>query len=75
MVDVRHLAYDLAVKLNVKHGTKMAGKEWLGVFMKRNEHLSIRAPETTHISHAGWHRCPIFTNLLKQYFISGKYSA
>jgi len=55
-VDVRRIAYELAVKLNVKHGfnseTKMAGKEWLRAFTKRNEDLSIRALEATNTFHA-----------------------
>jgi len=81
-VDVRRIAYELAVKLNVKHGfnleSKMAGKEWLRSFMKRNKDLSIRAPEATNISRAvGFYRAQvaIFTNLLKECFQSSKYSA
>jgi len=81
-VDVRRIAYELAVKLNVKHGfnpgTKMAGKEWLRSFLKRNADLSIRAPEATNISRAvGFNRAQvaIFTNLLKECFQSGKYTA
>jgi len=80
-VDVRRIAYELAVKLNVKHGfnpeTKMAGKEWLRSFMKRNDDLSIRAPEATNISRAvGFNRAQvaIFTNLLKECFQSRKYT-
>ena len=62
-LDVRRIAYELAVKLNVKHGfnpeTKMAGKEWLRSFMKRNEDLSISSPEATNISRAvGFNRKP-----------------
>ena len=56
----------------------MAGKEWLRSFMKRNEDLSIRAPEATNISRAvGFNRAQvaIFTNLLKECVQSGQYSA
>lgn len=55
--DVRHLAYQCAVKYNIKipqtwTTNKMAGKEWLTMFLKRNRALSIRKPEPTSLGRA-----------------------
>ena len=55
-VDMRHLAYDLAEKLGLKHNfsaeTKMAGRDWLRGFFKRHEDLAIRRPQGTNIARA-----------------------
>jgi len=79
-VDVRRIAFELAEKLHIEHGfnpeTKMAGKEWLRCFLKRNGDLSIRSPEPTNICRAvGFNKAQvkIFTDLLKGCFQSGKY--
>lgn len=55
--DVRRLAYECAVKYNIKipatwTTNKMAGKEWLRNFLKRNQELSIRKPEPTSLGRA-----------------------
>jgi len=55
-VDVRKLAYDLAVQNNVLHPfndqKKMAGKDWLAGFLSRHQQISIRNPEPTSMSRA-----------------------
>lgn len=55
-VDVRRLAYDLAVKLGLAHTfnaeTKMAGRDWLHGFFKRHPDLAIRQPQGTNIARA-----------------------
>ena len=54
--DVRHLAYDFAVKTKVKHPfntqSQMAGADWLEGFMNRHQDLSIRSPQATSIGRA-----------------------
>lgn len=55
--DMRRLAYDCAVKYKLKYPAswdekEMAGKEWLNAFLKRNNRLSIRRPESTSPSRA-----------------------
>lgn len=50
--DVRRLAYECAAKFGIEippswTANKMAGKEWLTMFLKRNAELSIRKPEPT----------------------------
>ena len=55
-MDVRRLAYDLAVQLKVKSNfnadSKLAGKDWLNGFLTRHPDLSIRVPQATSISRA-----------------------
>ena len=50
----RRVAFELAEKLEVKHNfnkaNKVAGKDWLKGFFKRNPELSIRKPEATSIN-------------------------
>ncbi|KAJ8893815.1 hypothetical protein PR048_006416 [Dryococelus australis] len=50
-LDVRSLAYQLAVKKNISHPfcneTKLAGKDWLRGFRRRLQELSLRCPEST----------------------------
>lgn len=55
--DVRRLAYECAVKFGIKipaswTANKMAGKEWLTMFLKRHSELSIRKPEPTSLGRA-----------------------
>lgn len=53
----RALAYEYAVKLNLKYpiswdSNKKAGEEWIKGFMKRHIDLSIRKPENTSLARA-----------------------
>ncbi|KAL4134942.1 hypothetical protein QTP88_006622 [Uroleucon formosanum] len=55
--DVRQLAYEFAIKLNIKVPTywienRSAGVDWFKNFLKRNPTLSIRRPESTSLSRA-----------------------
>ena len=55
--DVRCLAYECAVQYKIKipeswTENKMAGKEWITSFLKRNPKLSIRKPEATSLGRA-----------------------
>lgn len=55
--DVRRLAYECAATFGIKipsswTANKMAGKEWLTKFLKRNPELSIRKPEPTSLGRA-----------------------
>jgi len=52
--DVRCLAYDCAVKFQISYPNnwkinKMAGKDWLIAFLKKNAKLSIKKPEATSL--------------------------
>ena len=53
-VELRRLAYDLAVSMGLDHpfdkSSKMAGAEWLRGFLKRNPDISVRVPESTSIA-------------------------
>lgn len=56
-LDVRGLAYECAVryKRNIPDSwntNKLAGKDWLTAFLKRNRELSIRKPEPTSLGRA-----------------------
>ena len=55
--DVRRLAYECAVQYNVNipeswRQNKMAGKDWMNGFLKRQSELSLRKPEATSLSRA-----------------------
>lgn len=52
--ELRKLAYDLAVKLNVQHRFKnqCAGKSWLRGFLARHPELVVRSPEPTSLGRA-----------------------
>lgn len=55
--EVRRLAYDLAVRYDMKRPStwdenKIAGQEWFLGFMKRNPELSVRCAEATSLSRA-----------------------
>lgn len=55
--EVRRMAYDCAIKYKITlpdnwHTNKMAGKDWMSAFLKRNTSLSIRKPEATSLSRA-----------------------
>lgn len=52
---VRGLAFDFAVKLNLKlpktwEKPSMAGLDWMRAFMKRRPELSIRKPQPTGLA-------------------------
>lgn len=53
-LQVRSAAYTYAEKHNIKHNfnrdRKLAGKDWLYGFLKRNPSISIRHPEATSIN-------------------------
>ena len=55
-IDIRHLAYEIAEKLNMNNcfskSTKMAGVDWLQGFLSRHPNLSIRVPTATNLSRA-----------------------
>lgn len=46
--DLRHMAYNLAVKNNILHTfgdeKKMAGKDWIAGFKKRHPNITLRRP-------------------------------
>ncbi|KYM99494.1 hypothetical protein ALC62_09760 [Cyphomyrmex costatus] len=56
--EVRKLTYECAIKFNLQnippswHKDGMAGPDWLGAFLKRNQRLSIRTPEATSFNRA-----------------------
>lgn len=63
-LDLRRLAYQLAVRNNKKHNfsneKEMAGVDWLNGFLKRNPELSIRKPEATSAARAmGFNRVAV----------------
>ena len=70
----RALAYQLAVKNNLLipeswEKTKLAGKDWLKGFKKRNPSLTIRKPEACSLSRAtsfNKHNVGIFFDNLEQ---------
>lgn len=54
---MRALAYNCAKKFDIRfppnwNEIKMAGKDWLTGFLKRNQQLSIRKPEATSLGRA-----------------------
>lgn len=53
---VRHLAYQFAEKLGIKHKfshiTKMAGYAWLSSFLERNPEISVRQAEGLSVARA-----------------------
>ena len=55
-IDVRKLAYSLAIDLNIKHPfnneSKIAGPDWLKLFLVRHQELSIRIPQATTLARA-----------------------
>lgn len=71
--DVRILAYELAIKMKLKHQfnneKKIAGKGWLRSFRLRNPKISLRQPEATSIARAEAFNKPqvekFFSNLEK----------
>ena len=76
-LEARKLAFDLAEKLKMKHQfnkeKKVAGRDWLRGFLKRNPTLSIRKPEATSINRIkGFNDVEIkkFLTILKLYLKS-----
>ena len=61
--DVRHLAYEIAKKLNINHcfskSTKIAEVDWFKGFLNRYPNLSIRVPTVINLS------CAIVFNRVK----------
>lgn len=56
-IDCRRLAYETAIKNNLKIPdtwviSKLAGIDWFQGFMERNKHLSLRLPEARSIARA-----------------------
>ena len=55
-IELRRMAYDLAVQNGVPHKfnnmEKLAGKKWYYSFLKRHPCLSLRAPEPTSLARA-----------------------
>ena len=55
-IEIRHLAYEIAEKLNMNHcfskSTNMAGVDSLQGFLSRHPNLSIRVPTATNLSRA-----------------------
>ena len=55
-IELRRMAYDLAVRNGVPHKfnnmEKLAGKKWYYSFLKRHPCLSLRAPEPTSLARA-----------------------
>lgn len=85
LTDVRKLAYELAVRNNIKHpfndDHKMAGKDWLYGFLDRNKNtknkLSLRDPEKTSIARAmGFNKVAVnkFYDLLESLYEKHKFS-
>lgn len=56
IADLRTLAYQYAEKNRISHGfshvEKMAGRDWVDGFLKRNKEISIRVPENTSSARA-----------------------
>ena len=80
--DMRHLAFDLAEKLNLKHpfshNSKMAGEEWLRSFLKRHSEICIRNPQATSLSRAiGFNQAKVnqFFTVYGEVLQKGSYSA
>lgn len=68
--DIRKLAYDLVIKMNVQHPfnneTKMAGSDWVNRFMVR-QNLTLRQPQGTSISRAAGFNQGEVTNFFELY--------
>lgn len=71
LVDVRRLAFDFAEKMKINHRfcktSKMAGKDWLAGFLRRNPTLSIRKPEATSMARAVGFNRPQVNQFFKVY--------
>ena len=81
-LEVRALAFDLAVKLNKPNNfdkeTKLAGLEWFRGFMKRHPELSLRKPEPTSAARAAGfnkHAVNSFYELLDDIYNSNNFEA
>ena len=81
-VDFRRLAYDFAESLDLTHQfnktTKLAGKDWMRGFLKRNPSVSIRHPEATSLARAhGFNKQQVtkFFRVLKDELIKHNYTS
>lgn len=52
--ELRRIAYEFAEANKIKHTfnttTKLAGKDWLYLFLRRHPHISLRQPESTSLN-------------------------
>jgi hypothetical protein len=81
-MQLRQLAYEFAEQNNLPHSfdhnTKLAGKDWLANFMKRNSQISLRVPEKTSLARMqGFNEIQVmkFYDLLKALIIKHKFLA
>lgn len=81
-MEIRKLAYDLAVKNNIPHpfntSTELAGPDWLDGFRKRHPEISLRIPEATSVARAqGFNRVAVsrFFDILQDALENGQFSA
>lgn len=70
--DLRHMAYNLAVKNNILYTfsdeKKMAGKDWIAGFKKRHPNITLRRPEATSLARSqGFNKLNVkkFLDILK----------
>ena len=81
LTELRSLAYELAERNKLKHNfssaKKMAGKDWLYSFLRRNPELKLRSPEPTSLARAiGFNRTVVkqFFDLLSDLYDRYKFS-
>ena len=78
-IDTRNIAFSYAVANSLKtpanwHINGMASKDWLYGFMKRNQHLSIRKPESTSRARACGFNKPVVSAFCDELFnVQAKY--
>jgi helix-turn-helix, Psq domain/Tc5 transposase DNA-binding domain len=81
-MDLRELAFQLAVKNNLHHQFNtekdVAGKKWVRLFMKRHPSLSLRQPEATSYARATGFNKPavdkivsLLTEIVDKYKLDG----
>ncbi|XP_045029384.1 uncharacterized protein LOC116918404 [Daphnia magna] len=78
-IDTRKIAFSFAVANSLKtlanwHINGMASKDWLSGFTKRNQHISIRKPESTSQARACGFNKPVVSGFYDQLFnVQDKY--